>query len=318
MDKIHAHMEQPTGASQGDRYFNFDTKQAATQLLQDAVAPTASITAALSKERLPFSTKRAYLMNLDHEDDKADAVIQDFVNRDTPTPPTSPVAALRLTQPQVNAASKMHTSLDCWCGATTQEHILHPTPPYIAPAPPLLPIIPSQPPLAPVPRQVAMTEMATAPARTNSTGSFNPSLSSLFSLGSLDSATLRASVNPELATELGPVSDADLAAIIADDALIGDFVSLFCDPEEVASHMGLGDCVGDIGNMSTYACRGYEHFPYPDPSQPKVTQATDTSSELLEADTGRVTGRKRKHDKMDTDGCSVTYDEHGNEIILLD
>ena len=318
MDKIHAHMEQPTGASQGDRYFNFDTKQAATQLLQDAVAPTASMTAALSKARLPFSTKRAYLMNLDHEDDKADAVIQDFVNRDTPTPPTSPVAALRLTQPQVNAASKMHTSLDCWCGATTQEHILQPTPPYIAPAPPLLPIIPSQPPLAPVPRQVAMTEMATAPARTPSTGSFNPSLSSLFSLGSLDSATLRASVDPDLAAELGPVSEADLAAIISDDALVGDFVSLFCDPEEVASHMGLGDCVGDIGNMSTYACRGYEHFPYPDPSQPKVTQATDTSSELLEADTGRVTGRKRRHDKMDPDGCSVTYDEHGKEIILID
>jgi hypothetical protein len=163
-----------------------------------------------------------------------------------------------------------------------------------------------------------MTEMATAPARTLSTGSFNPSLSSLFSLGSLDSATLRASVDPELAAELAPVSDADLEAIISDSTLAEEFISLFCDPEEVATHMGLGDCVGDLGNMSTYAWRGYEHSPYPDPSQPEVPQATDTSSELLEADTGRVTGRKRRHDEMDTDGCSVTYDEHGNEIILLD
>ena len=53
------------------------------------------------------------------------------------------------------------------------------------------------------------------------------------------------SADPEVAGELDKVRDADLEALLADNPILTeDFVSLFCDPEELASHMGLGDCVG--------------------------------------------------------------------------
>ena len=171
MAKMRADMDQTTGTPQGGRCINCDSKLAAAQLLQDAVVPTVQVTAALSTARLPYSTTRAYLMHLNQEDTKATAVPQDFVNRDTPpTAPTTPLAALHLTQPQVNTASKVHTSIDCCCGVPAPGPIVQPTPPYIAPAPPLLATISSQPPPAPVPRQVAMAEMATAPTRSNSVG----------------------------------------------------------------------------------------------------------------------------------------------------
>lgn len=164
-----------------------------------------------------------------------------------------------------------------------------------------------------------MAEIATAPTRSNSLGSFNPSLSSLFSVGSIDSAVLResVSVDPDLTRELESVSEADLEAILTDNpSLTEDFLSLFTDPAEVASHMGLGDCVGDMGDMN--ACTWWErdNSPYPNPPQSEVHQATATSSNLLETDAGKVTGCKRKHDKVE--GYNVTYDEEDNEIILLD
>ena len=290
---------------QEDRYFNVDSKLAATQLLQEAVAPTENITATLSTPRLPFSFKQALLMR--HGGNDADAVLQDFVDRGAPTPPTTPTAVMHVSQHKSDLASTMHTSTDCWCGATD--------PPFIAPAPPLLPNIPS----APAQQQVAMAEIATAPTRSNSLGSFNPSLSSLFSVGSIDSAVLResVSVDPDLTRELESVSEADLEAILTDNpSLTEDFLSLFTDPAEVASHMGLGDCVGDMGDMN--ACTWWErdNSPYPNPPQSEVHQATATSSNLLETDAGKVTGRKRKHDKVE--GYNVTYDEEDNEIILLD
>ena len=300
---MQAYMDQPQ--QQEDRYFNVDSKLAATQLLQEAVAPTENITATLSTPKPPFSFKKALLMR--HGGSDADAVLQDFVDRGAPTPPTTPTAVMHVSQHKSNLASTMHTSTDCWCGATD--------PPFIAPAPPLLPNIPS----APAQQQVAMAEIATAPTRSNSLGSFNPSLSSLFSVGSIDSAVLResVSVDPDLTRELESVSEADLEAILTDNpSLTEDFLSLFTDPAEVASHMGLGDCVGDMGDMD--ACTWWEcdNSSYPNPPQSEVHQATATSSNLLETDAGRVTGRKHKRDKVH--GHNVTYDEEDNEIILLD